>query len=79
MLVDQAMGQATQSRADIDVLYWQMSALAGGQPGFEEAARRLYASDWDEAERIFRNWPGDLSSYFAERLHAVAGKGKEPS
>ena len=76
-LVDQAMGQAARSRADIDALYWQMSALAGELPGFEEATRRLYASDWDEAERIFRLWPEDLNSYFVERLRAVAGDGKE--
>ena len=78
-LVDQAMGQAGQSRADIDALYWQMSALAGDLPGFEEATRRLYASDWVAAESIFRDWPEDLRSYFIERLHAVAGKARDPS
>jgi hypothetical protein len=77
-LVDHAMGQAAQGRADVDALYWQMSALAGDLPGFEEATRRLYASDWDEAERIVRGWPEDLSHYLVERLHAVAGKGREP-
>lgn len=77
-LVDQAMGRATQGRADIDAIYWQMSALAGDLPGFEEATRRLYASDWEEAERIVRDWPEDLGGYFTERLHAVAGKRRDP-
>lgn len=78
-LVDQTMGQTTQSRAEIDAIYWQMSALAGDLPGFEEATRRLYASDWEEAERIVGDWPDDLSRYFVKRLHNVAGKGRDRS
>lgn len=78
-LVDQAMGQGTPGRAAVDALYWQMSALAGDLPGFEEATRRLYASDWAAAERILRDWPEDLSGYFVERLRAVAGEPKTPS
>ncbi|HEX7389754.1 MAG TPA: DUF2239 family protein [Acidiphilium sp.] len=67
-LVDREMKQVGQSRADIDALYWQMSALAGDLPGFEEATRCLYSADRDEVERIFRGWPEDLGGYFIERL-----------
>jgi hypothetical protein len=73
-LVDQAMGQAPQSRVEVDAIYWQMSALAGNLPGFEEATRRLYACDWQGAERIVRDWPEDLSRYLVERLRNVARK-----
>lgn len=78
-LVDQAMGQATSGRAAVDAIYWQMSALAGDLPGFEEATRRLYSSDWDEAERIVSIWPEDLSGYFVERLRALASEANKPS
>jgi uncharacterized protein len=73
-LVDQAMRKTTQSRAEVDAIYWQMSALAGNLPGFEEATWRLYASDWEDAERIVRDWPEDLSKYLIERLRTVARK-----
>lgn len=78
-LLDQAMGQARQGRAGIDAIYWQMSSLAGDLPGFEEATRRLYASDWEEVERIVQNWPGDLNTYFLERLRTVADRASDPS
>lgn len=78
-LVDRAIGQAPQNRADIDAIYWQMSALAGDLPGFEEATRRLYAYDWDGAQRIVEAWPEDLGSYFVERLQAVAAEERDPS
>lgn len=76
-LIDQAIGQNGRNRNEIDALYRQMSALAGDLPGFEEATRRLYALDWNGAERIVAAWPGDIGSYVAERLRALAVGGKE--
>ena len=73
-LLDRAIGQPDDNRATVDALYRQMSALAGDLPQFEEAARQLYASRWDEVERITAGWAGDLGGYFAERIAAAREK-----
>ncbi len=71
-LVNQAMGQPESDRADLDGLYRQMSALGGDLPGFEEAARCLYAHDFDGTERVVATWPGDLGSYFSDRVRSIS-------
>lgn len=43
-----------------------MSALAGDLPGFEEAARALYAGDGERFERETAAWPEDLRSVARE-------------
>ncbi|CAB3768400.1 hypothetical protein GQ57_02665 [Burkholderia sp. MSh2] len=46
--------------------YHFMSAMAGDLPGFEEAARALYANDPARLAELIAGWPGDV------RDHALA-------
>ncbi|AOI90022.1 DUF2239 family protein [Burkholderia pseudomultivorans] len=46
--------------------YHFMSALAGDLPGFEEAARMLYANDLERMAELIAGWPDDV------RDHALA-------
>jgi len=51
-----------------------MSAMAGNQPGYEEAARALYAGDAAGFERAIASWPADVRDH-ARRLAATAFEG----
>ncbi|WP_322027499.1 DUF2239 family protein [Burkholderia sp. BCC1977] len=46
--------------------YHFMSAIAGDLPGFEEAARALYANDLERMAELVAGWPDDV------RDHALA-------
>ena len=48
-----------------------MSALAGNEPGYEEAARALYAGDRARFAQYMMAWPTDVSDH-ALRLAAAA-------
>jgi uncharacterized protein len=48
-----------------------MSALAGNEPGYEEAARALYAGDRARFEQSMVAWPADVRDH-ALRLAAAA-------
>lgn len=65
-LVEQARrseGNKSSMKADRERAYRFMSALAGDLPGFEEAARALFAGDADGfAERIAA-WPPDVKKH----------------
>ncbi|WP_374473129.1 DUF2239 family protein [Phenylobacterium sp.] len=72
-LVDQARraGEgADRSRVAQEALYRVMSALGGDLPGFEEAARALYARDDARFDALVGAWPPDLRAYVA-RLAAT--------
>jgi hypothetical protein len=74
-LVDQARranGDSDRSRAARDAAYHFMSAMAGNLPGFEEAARALFASDRQRLVGLIAAWPQDIRDHviglaFAER------------
>jgi hypothetical protein len=51
-----------------------MSAMAGNQPGYEEAARALYAGDRVGFERVTASWPADVRDH-ARGLAATAFAG----
>jgi hypothetical protein len=51
-----------------------MSAMAGDQPGYEEAARALYAGDRAGFERVTASWPADVRDH-ARGLAATAFAG----
>lgn len=76
VLVETAMRQSATSveGAAVDALYAQLSALAGDLPGFEEAARCLYKSDWNGFLQVIRPWPSNIGDYFATRLNEALGK-----
>lgn len=73
-LVEADMRGGKADPAKIDALYRQMSVLAGDHPGFEEAARQLYAGNREGVDTIIGVWPGDLPTYFGRRLDAVFAK-----
>jgi hypothetical protein len=51
-------GDATRAR--VDAAYRFMSAMAGDFSGFEDAARSLFAGDWDRLQLCIRDWPTDV-------------------
>jgi uncharacterized protein len=51
--------------------YRFMSAMAGDRPGFEEAARALFAGDRARFDRLVKPWPADIRDH-ARKLAAVA-------
>ena len=65
-LVDEARrnGGAEQTRrAAQEAAYKFMSAMAGDLPGFEEAARALFAGDAVRFAEQVAGWPADLRDY----------------
>lgn len=44
-------------------VYSFISAIAGDYPGYEEAIRSLFNSDYRRFEDIIGNWPGDICNY----------------
>ena len=65
-LIDEARkAESGQSavRAARDAAYRFMSAIGGDLPGFEEAARALYAGDTGRLEQELAAWPEDLRTH----------------
>ena len=68
-LVDQA--RKTSAKADSrrqagERSYNFMGAIAGHRPGFEEAARALFAANLSAFDACIAAWPPDVRSYLAE-------------
>jgi hypothetical protein len=59
------------AKAGADAAYRFMSAMAGDLPGFEEAARALFAGDRDRLEQQTLSWPQDIR---AEALQFAYGR-----
>lgn len=67
-LVEQAKrssGDADRVRLARESTYRFMSAIAGNEPGFEEAARALFAGNQDRFEEMIRSWPPDVREHVA--------------
>jgi uncharacterized protein len=58
-------GDRDRTRRAQEAAYRFMSAIAGDLPGFEEAARALFANDRARFAELVAHWPGDI------RDHAV--------
>jgi len=43
-----------------------MTAMAGDQPGYEEAGRALFAGDKDRFRQMIDNWPADIREHAAK-------------
>lgn len=74
-LVDQARkaSSATQApRLAQDAAYRLMSALAGDLPGFEDAARALFAGDYEAVGEVIGQWPKDIATYIGAHLAVAA-------
>jgi hypothetical protein len=54
-----------------EAAYRFMSAMAGNEPGFEEAARALFANDQRHFDQMTESWPMDVRSH-ARKLASVA-------
>lgn len=73
-LVEQARRQSAGAdlrRAASDSAYRFMSAMAGNEPGFEEATRALYANDEPRFAELTERWPADVRDH-ARSLAAAA-------
>ncbi len=56
--------QGTQRIRQIqDVAHRFMYSIAGDLPGFEEAARSLYAWDLERLENLIGEWPPDIRDH----------------
>jgi hypothetical protein len=51
---------ASASRARCETAYRFMSVMAGDLPGFEEAARALFAGDLERLRTLASGWPADV-------------------
>ena len=70
-LVDEARNREQgrqRVRLALDATARFMSAMAGNQAGFEEAARALYAKDRTRLESLIRKWPCDVREHM---LHMI--------
>ncbi|TDE36018.1 DUF2239 family protein [Antarcticimicrobium sediminis] len=56
-------GGATEARAAREACYRFLSAMAGDLPGFEEAARALFADDMATFTARLSTWPDDIRAY----------------
>lgn len=56
-------GDHDRIRTAQESAYRFMSAVAGNLPGFEEAARALFAYDRRRFSQIIANWPDDVRDY----------------
>ncbi|HEX6975560.1 MAG TPA: DUF2239 family protein [Vicinamibacterales bacterium] len=69
-LVEQARRDpsgAERVRGSQAAAYKFMSAMAGDEPGFEEATRALFAGDMHRFDELVRDWPPDVRDH-ARRL-----------
>jgi hypothetical protein len=78
-LVEQArmsnQGRDRRRRAQ-EAAYRFLSAMAGNEPGFEEATRALFAGKREHFNEIVEPWPIDVRDH-AKRLAAVAFSGQD--
>jgi hypothetical protein len=61
-----------------EAAYRFMSAMAGNEPGYEEATRALFAGDRARYDALTGPWPNDIRIY-AARLAQDAFAAPEPS
>lgn len=69
-----ADGGATEAKQARAAAYRFLSASAGDLPGFEEAARALFAGDREAFAARIASWPADVQTY-AMRLAWRRGEG----
>jgi hypothetical protein len=77
-LVDQARrdtGDADIMRQAQEATYRVMTTLAGDLPGYEEAARALFASDRVRFAELTAPWPADIGAY----VRSLNAKANVPS
>ncbi len=66
-LVEDAMArEATDPKRRLEALGKILWAVAGNEPGFEEAGRALYAGDTTRLAKLTAGWSGDLAAFVAD-------------
>jgi hypothetical protein len=65
---------AQRARKARDAASRVMTALAGNRPGYEEAARALFAGDHGRLQTLTRRWPIDLRRHLARLLELPTPK-----
>jgi hypothetical protein len=76
-LVDEARKREpdeSRARAAHDAAGKFMWAMAGNQPGFEEASRTLYAGDVAKLKKLIRPWPKDVRGHVLKLLSPSDGR-----
>lgn len=76
-LVDQARRENSSQDAERrlqEVAYRAMTVLAGDRPGYEEAARALFANDRERFEALTSDWPRDIGDYIRSLNAEPAGQ-----
>ncbi|MBT6276058.1 MAG: DUF2239 family protein [Chromatiales bacterium] len=71
-LVDEArkaQGPGVSKPEAIDAAHRFMWDIAGDAPGFEEAARALYAENFDKLDEIIVDWPAGVREQLARLLN----------
>jgi hypothetical protein len=61
---------ADEARQARDATYRFIHAIAGNEPGFEEASRALFAADPERFGAAIANWPADVRAH-AERVSSA--------
>jgi hypothetical protein len=77
-LVDEARrahGGRDRVRQAQEAAYRFMSAMAGDEPGYEDATRALFAGNPDRFDQLTQAWPADIRDH-ARRLAAPAFDGR---
>jgi hypothetical protein len=64
-------GMQDRVRQAQEACYGFITAMAGNLPGFEEAARALFAGRQDKFETVAASWPQDIGNH-ARQLAAAA-------
>jgi hypothetical protein len=79
-LVEQArvtsQGRDRRRRAQ-EAAYRFISAMAGNEPGFEEATRALFAGKKDRFDEMVEAWPADVREHAKKLAAAVFGEIEE--
>jgi hypothetical protein len=71
------LAESDRVRLAREAAYRFMSAMAGNEPGFEEAVRALYAPDMPRFDEVTTSWPAEVRDH-AKRLAAgQTGDGKQ--
>jgi uncharacterized protein len=73
-LVDEARrthGSRDRIRQAQEATYHFMSAMVGNEPGYEEAARALFAKDRARFDELIGKWPTDVSAHVARLAEAA--------